>query len=74
MSLPTYEVYAIRYARHDRTRGDNFIVRDPLHDVPMPMDYFVWLVQSAASAFPGRYRFQRRRSARPQARVPALSH
>jgi len=51
MSLPTYEVYAIRYARHDRTRGDNFIVRDPLHDVPMPMDYFVWLVQSAARRF-----------------------
>jgi glyoxylase-like metal-dependent hydrolase (beta-lactamase superfamily II) len=51
MSLPTYEIYALRYARHDRTRGDNFIVRDPLHDVPMPMDYFVWLVQSDKRRF-----------------------
>jgi glyoxylase-like metal-dependent hydrolase (beta-lactamase superfamily II) len=38
---PTYEIYAIRYARRDARRQDHFIGGDP-HDAPMPMDYFVW--------------------------------
>lgn len=44
-STTRYEVYAIRYATHDRQRSDNFIQRDP-HDGPMPMDFFVWLLRS----------------------------
>jgi len=40
-----YEVYAIRYARHDRTARHNFIGGDE-HDGPMPLDYFVWLVRN----------------------------
>ena len=43
--LPDYEIYAIRYATHDRQRSDNFIQRD-LHDGPMPMDFFVWLLRA----------------------------
>lgn len=39
----TYEVYAIKYARHERTARDNFIGGDP-HDGPMPLDYYVWAV------------------------------
>jgi glyoxylase-like metal-dependent hydrolase (beta-lactamase superfamily II) len=40
----TYEVYAIKYARHERRASHNFIGGDP-HDGPMPLDYFVWLVR-----------------------------
>ena len=44
MSEPQYEVYAIKYARHERRASENFIGGDP-HDGPMPLDYFVWLVR-----------------------------
>jgi glyoxylase-like metal-dependent hydrolase (beta-lactamase superfamily II) len=48
--LPRYEVFALRYATHDRLRSANFLHADE-HDVgPMPMDYFVWLVRSAERA------------------------
>ena len=43
-ALPEYEVFALRYAHLERTRGQNFIEYDP-HDGPMPMDYFVWVVR-----------------------------
>ena len=46
MSLPQYEVFAIRYATHERTRNDNFIFRDA-HDGPMPIDFFVWVLRSS---------------------------
>jgi glyoxylase-like metal-dependent hydrolase (beta-lactamase superfamily II) len=39
-----YEVYAIKYAHHERDASENFIGGDP-HDGPMPLDYFVWLVR-----------------------------
>jgi glyoxylase-like metal-dependent hydrolase (beta-lactamase superfamily II) len=42
--LPTYEVYALRYASMDRQRSSNFIHGDA-HDGPMPMDFFVWLLK-----------------------------
>jgi len=45
----TYEVYAIKYAHHERRAGDNFIGGDP-HDGPMPLDYFIWLVRSGERA------------------------
>jgi len=38
-----YEVYAVRYARHDRRAAENFLGGDP-HDVAMPLDYFVWAI------------------------------
>ena len=40
----TYEVYAVKYAHHDRRARENFIGGDP-HDGPMPLDYFVWLIR-----------------------------
>ena len=46
MSTPNHEVYAIRYARHERRARDNFLGGDP-HDGPMPLDYFVWLIRGA---------------------------
>jgi glyoxylase-like metal-dependent hydrolase (beta-lactamase superfamily II) len=42
----TFEVYAIKYAHHERTAAHNFAGGDP-HDGPMPLDYFVWLARGA---------------------------
>jgi len=50
MPEPLYEIYAIRYARHDRKAADNFLGGDP-HDVPMPLDYFVWAIVGAKQTF-----------------------
>ena len=44
MSGPRYEVYALKYAYHERRASENFIGGDP-HDGPMPLDYFVWLIR-----------------------------
>lgn len=49
-AAPEYEVYAIRYATRDARRPNHFIGGDP-HDVPMPMDYFVWLARCAQRTF-----------------------
>lgn len=43
MSDDTYEIYAVKYGRHERNSPDNFIGGDS-HDVPMPLDYFVWAI------------------------------
>lgn len=40
-----YEVYAIKYARHDRPASANFMGGDPHDDAAMPLDYFVWLLR-----------------------------
>jgi glyoxylase-like metal-dependent hydrolase (beta-lactamase superfamily II) len=39
-----YEVYALKYAHHERRASENFIGGDA-HDGPMPLDYFVWLIR-----------------------------
>jgi glyoxylase-like metal-dependent hydrolase (beta-lactamase superfamily II) len=46
---PNFEIYAIKYAHHERRARENFIGGDP-HDGPMPLDYFVWLVRNAERA------------------------
>lgn len=45
-----WEVYAIRYARHERTASANFLNGDP-HDGPMPIDYFVWAIKGPDRCF-----------------------
>lgn len=45
MTLPVYELFAVRYATRGARRPANFLGGDP-HDVPMPMDYFVWAARS----------------------------
>lgn len=45
MTIPAYEVFAIKYAERDGRRPDHFVGGDA-HDVPMPMDYFIWLVRN----------------------------
>jgi glyoxylase-like metal-dependent hydrolase (beta-lactamase superfamily II) len=45
-----YELYAIRYALHERTASANFVGGD-IHDGPMPLNYFVWVIVSPARTF-----------------------
>ena len=44
-----YEIHAIRYAHLERRSPENFLGGDA-HDVPMPLDYFVWLVRNGRRA------------------------
>ena len=47
MSGPeTFEVFAIKYATHDRDAAHNFLYPTDIHDGPMPLDYFVWAAVS----------------------------
>jgi glyoxylase-like metal-dependent hydrolase (beta-lactamase superfamily II) len=46
MSLPEYEIYAIKYGERVGTRGAIFMHGDP-HEAPLPMDYFVWVIKNA---------------------------
>jgi len=39
-----HRIHAIRYARHERVAAENFIGGDD-HAAPMPLDYFVWLIE-----------------------------
>jgi glyoxylase-like metal-dependent hydrolase (beta-lactamase superfamily II) len=43
MAADEYEIYAVRYAHHERRASENFLGGDP-HDGPMPLDYFVWAI------------------------------
>jgi glyoxylase-like metal-dependent hydrolase (beta-lactamase superfamily II) len=38
----TWQIYAVRYARHDRLARENLMGGDPHDNSPMPIDYFVW--------------------------------
>jgi glyoxylase-like metal-dependent hydrolase (beta-lactamase superfamily II) len=70
---PNYEVYAVRYARHDRRAAENFLGGDP-HDAPMPIDYFVWAVTGGGKTFivdTGFGREQARQRKRELIRSPA---
>jgi hypothetical protein len=46
MSLPSYEVYAIKYGERMGTRGGMFVQGEP-NDEPLQMDYFIWAVRNA---------------------------
>ena len=50
MDKGVWQVYAVRYAHHDRMARENFIGGD-VHDGPMPLDYFVWAVVSDERVF-----------------------
>jgi glyoxylase-like metal-dependent hydrolase (beta-lactamase superfamily II) len=41
---PTYEIYAIRFGRSERRHSESFIGGD-LHDGPIGMAYYVWLIR-----------------------------
>lgn len=46
--LPHHRIHAIRYARHDRSARENFLgghSEPDDHAAPMPLDYFVWVIE-----------------------------
>ena len=47
MAAPVTRIDAIRYARHERTAVNNFSRPVDDHDLPMPLDYFVWAIHRA---------------------------
>jgi glyoxylase-like metal-dependent hydrolase (beta-lactamase superfamily II) len=52
MSSPTvFELFAVKYAHHDRPAVDNFVFRDDVHDGLGPLDFFVWVAKSAERTF-----------------------
>jgi glyoxylase-like metal-dependent hydrolase (beta-lactamase superfamily II) len=50
MSTDTHEVYAIRYAHHDRKSSENFLHGDP-HDILQPLAYFIWAIVGPHGTF-----------------------
>lgn len=48
--VPTYRVYAIKYAHQERRSSANFVGGDS-HNVPMPLDYFIWVVMGEDRAY-----------------------
>ena len=46
-----YEVYAIKYAHHEREASLNFMDPPDIHAGHMPIDYFVWLICSKNQKF-----------------------
>ena len=51
MSGDTYEVCAVKYARHHRMARENVLGGDPHDAADMPLDYFVWLVRGRGGSF-----------------------
>lgn len=45
-----HEIYAIKYARHDRRAAENYIGGDP-HDTAEPIDFFVWAIKGPHGTF-----------------------
>ena len=41
-----YELFAIKYAHHDRDASANFIDDPDPHEGNMPLDYFVWVAKN----------------------------
>jgi len=50
MSDAVYEVFALKYAHHDRGSSENYLFGD-LHDILQPLAYFVWLVVGPSRIF-----------------------
>lgn len=48
--IAPYEVYAVRYAYHDRGASENFLGGD-VHNAPMPLDYFVWAIVGSEKTY-----------------------
>jgi len=44
VTAPVTRIDAIRYARHERVAAANFNAPVDDHDLPMPLDYFVWAI------------------------------
>jgi glyoxylase-like metal-dependent hydrolase (beta-lactamase superfamily II) len=45
MTLPNYEVYALRFATTELRSFDAFLLKGDIHDGPLPLDFFIWVVR-----------------------------
>jgi hypothetical protein len=73
MAAPVIRIDAIKYARHERTAVNNFARPVDDHDLPMPLDYFVWAIHARWGATDHRrHRIRRgcRRRSRPYHHAP----
>lgn len=50
MSSAVHQVYAIKYAHHDRPSAENYL-RGDIHDVIEPLAYFVWAIVGPHGTF-----------------------
>lgn len=50
MTVPNYEVIALKYAWRTGRRPDHFVGGDP-HDIEMPMDYYLWVIRGGDRLF-----------------------
>ena len=50
MSNDVHEIYALRYAHHDRHASENYLFGDP-HDINQPLAYFVWVIKGPSGTF-----------------------
>ncbi|WP_101674651.1 N-acyl homoserine lactonase family protein [Alloalcanivorax mobilis] len=81
MSLPEYEVFAVRMASAERRAPDNFLTRD-VHDGIMPLDFYIWVLRHAGhlvvvdTAFSAHSSQRRKRSLEvtPEQALQALGH
>lgn len=48
--IESYRLFAVKYAHVERRASDNFIGGDT-HDVPMPLDYYVWAIVGGSRVF-----------------------
>ena len=51
MAIAPYEVYALRYAHHERTARDNFLFATDIHDGPQALEFYVWVIRGNGKAF-----------------------
>ena len=72
VTLPTYEVHAIKYAERQTSNHGTFIYKD-MHDAPVDMDYFIWTISGGGNIYLVDLGFDRRykRGARNLLRTPA---
>ena len=50
MADDVHEIFAVRYAHHDRQSPENFLFGDP-HDILQPLAYFVWAIVGPHGTF-----------------------
>ena len=51
MAIDPYEVYALRYAHHERTARDNFLFATDIHDGPQALEFYVWVIRGNGKTF-----------------------
>lgn len=44
--LPVYDAYAVKMGSANRDAKSNFLWPEDIHDAPMPLDFFIWVLKS----------------------------